>query len=111
MTLAFENDTRKVIRRLARRSMQADRRRSLFIILTISLAVCLMGMLGFIQSARKMQTREDIQGHYQAGCIGTLEEIRQLADTGKFEKWGYTVTAPESAAGTATCRLLSWILG
>ena len=80
MTLAFENDTRKVIRRLARRSMQADRRRSLFIILTISLAVCLMGMLGFIQSARKMQTREDIQGHYQAGCIGTLEEIRQLAE-------------------------------
>ena len=94
MTLAFENDTRKVIRRLARRSMQADRRRSLFIILTISLAVCLMGMLGFIQSARRMKTREDIQGHYQAGCIASLEEIRHLADTGKFEKWGYTVSGP-----------------
>ena len=105
MTLAFENDTRKVIRRLARRSMQADRRRSLFIILTISLAVCLMGMLGFIQSARKMQTREDIQGHYQAGCIGTLEEIRQLADTGKFEKWGYTVDGPRIRYGDSNLSL------
>lgn len=94
MTFAFENDTRKVIRRLARRSMQADRRRSLFIILTISLAVCLMGMLGFIQSARRMRTREEIQGHYQAGCIGTPEEIKRLADTGKFEKWGYTIDGP-----------------
>lgn len=94
MTLAFENDTRKVIRRLASRSMQANRRRNAFIILTIALAVCLMGMLGFIQSARKMRTREDIQGQYQAGCIGTLDEIRWLADTGKFEKWGYTVEGP-----------------
>lgn len=105
MTLAFENDTRKVIRRLARRSMQADRRRSLFIILTISLAVCLMGMLGFIQSARKMQTREDIQGHYQAGRIGTLEEIRQLANTGKFEKWGYTVDGPRIRYGDSNLSL------
>ncbi len=105
MTLAFENDTRKVIRRLARRSMQADRRRSLFIILTISLAVCLMGMLGFIQSARKIQTREDIQGHYQAGCIGTLEEIRQLAAAGKFEKWGYTVDGPRIRYGDSNLSL------
>ncbi len=94
MIFAFENDTGKVIRRLARRSMQADRRRSLFIVLTISLAVCLMGMLGFIQSARRMRTREEIQGHYQAGCIGTIEEIKRLADTGKFEKWGYTIDGP-----------------
>lgn len=111
MTLAFENDTRKVIRRLARRSMQADRRRSLFIILTISLAVCLMGMLGFIQSARKMQTREDIQGHYQAGCIGTLEEIRSWPLPANLKNGDTPLTVPESATGTAICRLLSWIRG
>ena len=48
MIWPFENDTSRVEKKLAGRSMKADRRRSVFIILTIALAVCLMGTLCFI---------------------------------------------------------------
>ena len=74
--------------------MKADRRRSIFIILTIALAVCLMGTLCFIYSAQQKKTLDNILGQYQAGCDGlTREEVTRLADTGRFEKWGYTADA------------------
>ena len=89
MTWPFENDTSNVEKKLAGRSMKADRRRSIFIILTITLAVCLMGTLSFIYSAQQMETLDGILGQYQAGCSGlTREEVTRLVDTGQFEKWG-----------------------
>ena len=94
MTWPFENDTSGVEKKLAGRSMRADKRRSVFIILTITLAVCLMGALCFIYSAQQMKTLDGILGQYQAGCGGlTREEVTRLADAGKFEKWGYTADA------------------
>ncbi len=98
MTWPFENNTNEVVKKLANRSMRADKRRSVFVLLTIALAVCLMGTLCFVYSARQMQTIEHIQGQYQAGCEGmSYEEIERLAAAGKFEKWGYT-------AGSASIR-------
>ncbi len=94
MMWPFENDTSIVEKKLASRSMKADRRRSIFIILTIALAVCLMGTLCFTYSAQQKQTLDNILGQYQAGCSGlTRKEVTRLADTGRFEKWGYTVDA------------------
>ena len=92
MTWPFENDTSIVEKKLAVRSIKADRRRSVFIILTIALAVCLMGSLCFLYSAQQMKTLDGILGQYQAGCSGlTREEVARLVDAGKFEKWGCTV--------------------
>ena len=94
MTWPFENDTSAVEKKLASRSIKADKRRSAFVILTIALAVCLMGTLCFLYSAQQMKTLDGILGQYQAGCGGlTREEVTRLADTGKFEKWGRTVEA------------------
>lgn len=91
MTWPFENDTSAVIKKLANRSMRADRRRSVFVLVTIALAVCLMGTLCFVYSAKQMQTMEHIQGQYQAGCERlSYEEIEHLVAAGRFEKWGYT---------------------
>ncbi len=90
MTWPFENDTSAVEKKLATRSMKADKRRSIFVIITIALAVCLMGTLCFVYSSEQLQTLEHIQGQYQAGCSGiTYAEIEKLAETGRFEKWGY----------------------
>ena len=74
MTWPFENDTSNVEKKLAGRSMKADRRRSIFIILTITLAVCLMGTLSFIYSAQQMETlqRADPGGGYPACGHGTV---------------------------------------
>ncbi len=94
MTWPFENDTCKVEKKLAERSMKADSRKSVFVILTIALAVCLMGTLRFLYCAQQMETLDEILGQYQAGCGGlTREEVIRLADAGQFEKWGYTADA------------------
>ena len=94
MTWPFENDTSAVEKKLASRSINADKRRSVFVILTIALAVCLMGTLCFLYSAQQLKTLDGILGQYQAGCGGlTREEVARLVDTGKFEKWGCTVEA------------------
>ena len=103
MTWPFENDTSIVEKKLANRSMKADRRRSIFIVLTITLAVCLMGTLSFIYSAQQKQTLDNILGQYQAGCSGlTREEVTGLADTGRFEKWGYAADAGSVRHGDST---------
>ena len=92
MTWPFENDTSAVEKKLASRSIRADKRRSVFVILTIALAVCLMGSLCFLYSAQQLKTLDGILGQYQAGCGGlTREEVVRLADTGRFEKWGCTI--------------------
>ena len=94
MTWPFENDTSMVEKKLASRSIKADKRRSVFVILTIALAVCLMGTLCFLYSAQQLKTLDGILGQYQAGCGGlTREEAAWLVDAGKFEKWGCTVEA------------------
>ncbi len=94
MTWPFENDTSAVEKKLASRGIKADKRRSVFVILTIALAVCLMGTLCFLYSAQQMKTLDGILGQYQAGCGGlTREEVTRLVDAGKFEKWGCTVEA------------------
>ena len=94
MTWPFENDTSMVEKKLASRSIKADKRRSVFVILTIALAVCLMGTLCFLYSAQQLKTLDGILGQYQAGCGGlTREETAWLVDAGKFEKWGCTVEA------------------
>ena len=94
MTWPFENDTSAVEKKLAARSIRADKRRSIFVILTIALAVCLMGTLCFLYSAQQLKTLDGILGQYQAGCGGlTREEVARLVDAGKFEKWGCAVEA------------------
>ena len=74
MTWPFENDTSAVEKKLATRSMKADKRRSIFVIITIALAVCLMGTLCFVYSSEQLQTLEHIQGQYQAGCSASLRK-------------------------------------
>ena len=94
MTWPFENDTSAVEKKLASRGIKADKRRSVFVILTIALAVCLMGTLCFLYSAQQLKTLDGILGQYQAGCGGlTREEVARLTDTGKLEKWGCTIEA------------------
>ena len=81
MTWPFENDTSAVEKKLAGRSIRADKRRSVFVILTIALAVCLMGSLCFLYSAQQLKTLDGILGQYQAGCGGlTREEAARLAE-------------------------------
>ena len=61
MTLPFANDTSAVTARLARRSIRADRRRNLFVILTIALAAALLSGMFLIAGAQQRQLEDDIR--------------------------------------------------
>ena len=45
MTLPFENDTRTIIKRISSRNISANRKRNIFIILTIALASALLSAI------------------------------------------------------------------
>lgn len=90
MVWPFENDTIKVEKRLAKRSLAAERRRNLIAIITIRLSVCLMALTAFIRTAINEQTAANIRGQYQAGCTHlSYNDIDRLVSAGKFEKWGF----------------------
>ena len=42
MTWPFENDTSAIVKKLAGRSMQADKRNKAFLLLTIAISVCMV---------------------------------------------------------------------
>lgn len=90
MTLPFVNDTGKIEKTLAKRSLAADRRRNAVAMLTIGLAVCLMSLVAFYYTASYVRTVESLRGHYQSGC-GELsyDDLARLDATGKLERWGY----------------------
>ena len=90
MVWPFENNTKKVEKRLAKRSLEADRGRNLVAVFTIGLAVCLMASVAFIYSAMHESTVARLRGQYQSGCSElSYEDIERLAASGRFESWGY----------------------
>ena len=89
MTWPFDNDTTKIVKRLAKRSIQADKRRNLFIVLTIAFAVALLTGLGFITSAQQLELEEAIRGQYQAVVVDANEAlIARLSSQPEIEQWG-----------------------
>lgn len=47
MTLPFENDTKTIIKRISGRNISANRKRNIFIIITITLASTLLSAITF----------------------------------------------------------------
>ncbi|MFT3984249.1 MAG: ABC transporter permease [Lachnospiraceae bacterium] len=88
--ILFGNNNRVIIKKLSKRSMAADKRRNIFIIITIAFAVCLISTVAFLYTANNSQAIERIRGQYQAGCTQmNPSEITRLANNGKFEQYGY----------------------
>ena len=48
MTWPFENNTNAITRKLAKRSLQADKRRNIFLIVTITLTTALLSGIFFL---------------------------------------------------------------
>lgn len=89
MTLPFENDTTKVVNRLAKRSLQADKQRNFFVIITIILTTALLSGMFFIVLASQRKLESEICGQYQAVVIDTTQaEIAHLSAQPEIEQWG-----------------------
>ena len=59
MTWPFENDTSAIVKKLAGRSMQADKRNKAFLLLTIAISVCMV----FFDSPNINRHTREIQEH------------------------------------------------
>lgn len=70
MTLPFENDTSRIVKKLANRSIQADSRRNLFIIITIAFAAGLMVVLSLYTFGSSRESDLFFQGRYQTALHG-----------------------------------------
>ena len=89
MTLLFENDTSAIVKKLANRSIKADKRRNIFIIVTIAFAVCLMTTLALYSAGSQKQTQAESGGHYQATIINCNDTfIQSLENNSSLETYG-----------------------
>ena len=95
MTWPFENDTSAIVKKLADRSMKADKRRNAFIIITIAFAVSLMMVLALYNLGTDRENRLYLQGRYQSSFINStstvfekLEHNNQIESVGKEAAMG-----------------------
>ena len=61
MTWPFENDTSAITKKLANRSIKADKRRNIFIIVTIAFAACLMTVLALYTFGKSHELKTFLQ--------------------------------------------------
>lgn len=93
MTSLFTASTNKIINRLADRSIRADRRRNLFIMITIAFAACLIMTLALYVYGGTYQINKFYKGRFQA--VVSVEEPEQcavLAEDEKIEQAGLMLT-------------------
>ena len=89
MTWPFENDTSAVVKKLADKSIQADKRRNGFIIVTIALAACLMMAIALYSFGSSYQLTTWMRGRYQAGIADfDMELLPELKKEEAIEKIG-----------------------
>ena len=62
MTWPFENDTSAITKKLANRSIKADKRRNIFIIVTIAFAACLMTVLALYTFGKSHELKHSYRG-------------------------------------------------
>ena len=89
MTLPFENNTTKVVKRLAKRSLSSEKRRNILLILTIALAAFLMSVVGtaiFSTGAMQRKMAEDTYEIIYSGI--TEENLHSLRQQPEIERAG-----------------------
>lgn len=84
MTWPFENDTSTVVRKLANRSIKADKRSKAFLFLTITLAVCMVFSILLISIGTQEEFKNTQRNKAQIGILGITNKqaalLRQNTD-------------------------------
>ena len=65
MTWPFENDTSAIVKKLARKSVQADKRKNLFCIIAITVAVAMIMMALLTVQNVVHQNQSEVSGLHQ----------------------------------------------
>ena len=78
MTLPFENDTSAIVRKLANRSIKADKRSKMFLLLTIALSVCMIFSIILISAGTEEKYKNTQRNRAQIGVLGITDEQADL---------------------------------
>ena len=87
MTWPFENDTSSIVKKLADRSMKADKRSKAFLLLTIALSVCMVFSIILISTGTQEEFKNTQRNKAQIGILGVTDEQTALLRQNKDISW------------------------
>ena len=87
MTWPFENDTSAIVKKLADRSMKADKRSKTFLLLTIALSVCMVFSIILISTGTQEEFKNTQRNKAQIGILGVTDEQTALLRQNKDISW------------------------
>ncbi len=97
MTWPFENDTSAITKKLAKKSLQSEKRRNLMVIIAVALAAFLICFTGIVSTSLTKMQRNQVVDTYEAVWLGVEEtDIEKLKGVPEFERvGGYYVLGEE----------------
>ena len=89
MTWPFENDTSAITKKLAKKSLQSEKRRTLMVVIAVALAAFLICFTGMVSTSLTQMQRNQVLDTYEAVWRGVEEnDIENLKGVPEFERVG-----------------------
>ena len=89
MTWPFENDTSAITKKLAKKSLQSEKRRNLMVVIAVALAAFLICFTGIVATSLTQMQRNQVVDIYEAVWLGVEEnDIETLKGLPEFERVG-----------------------
>lgn len=89
MTWPFENDTSAITKKLAKKSLQSEKRRNLMVVIAVALAAFLICFAGIVSTSLTQMQRNQVVDTYEAVWLGVEEnDIETLKGLPEFERVG-----------------------
>ena len=95
MTWPFENDTDAIVKKLAKRSLQSEKRRNILIMITIAFSSCLIMSLALYVFGESYWVNQFYRGRLQAAVLFVRPElVDELSNDENIEVAGLTLAGP-----------------
>ena len=89
MKWPFENDTSAITKKLAKKSLQSEKRRNLMVVIAVALAAFLICFTGIVSTSLTQMQRNQVVDTYEAVWLGVEEnDIETLKGVPEFERVG-----------------------
>ena len=89
MAWPFENDTSAITKKLAKKSLQSEKRRNLMVVIAVALAAFLICFTGIVSTSLTQMQRNQVLDTYEAVWLGVEEnDIETLKGVPEFERVG-----------------------
>ena len=114
MTWPFENDTSAITKKLAKKSLQSEKRRNLMVVIAVALAAFLICFTGIVSTSLTQMQRNQVVDTYEAVWLGVEEnDIETLKGLPEFERVGgyYMLGEELSVKSKFVCKFIFQLCG